>query len=76
MGEGKRRYRSAPWEEGAGGGTQGAFPHPSWDSSEGEEEAVHISAGVTNVKETHFSFAKGTLTYMALGILEGWLAKE
>ena len=45
MKKGKRRCRSGPWDEGAGG----VFPHPSWDGSEGGEEVVHIPTGVTYV---------------------------
>ena len=48
------------WERGSGGvavdpgmrgreGYKGIFPYPSWDGSEGGEEAVHIATGVTYV---------------------------
>jgi len=54
-------------------GTQGAFPHPSWDGSEGWEEAVHMTSGVTYVtmSEVHFFFVNrgGTLTHLALRLV-------
>ena len=51
------QYQGEGWERGSGGvavnlgrggrrGTQEAFPHPSWDGSEGGGEAVHMPAGV------------------------------
>jgi len=57
---------------GSRGGTQGAFPHPSWTGK--GEEAFHMPAGVTYVTEEHLFFVKWTLTYLAPGILGdgGW----
>ena len=59
-------------------GTQGAFPHPSWDGSEGGEEVIHMSSGVTyvTISEVHFFFVNGPLTHLALVSSEGGLARE
>jgi len=56
-------------------GTQGTFPHPSRDGSEGGEEAVHMPTGVTNVTEKHFFLVKGTLTHLTLCIPAGMVVR-
>ena len=60
-------------------GYKGAFPHPSWDGNEGgrrqlishPEQAIDMPSTLTYVTQQHFFFVKGTLTYLALGILGG-----
>ena len=60
MGEGRRRCRSGPWDEGAGG-----------VHKEGGEEAAHVPTGVTYVAEEHSFLVKGTLAHLALCIIRG-----
>jgi len=76
--DGRGEAEVSQWTLGWGsrGGTQGAFPQPSWDGSEGGEEAVHMPTGVTYFTKEHFFFVKWTLTYLALGILGGGPGRE
>jgi len=67
---GKRRCRSGPCDEEA----EGVHKYPSWDGSEGGEEAVHIPTGVTYVTEKQFFLVKGTSTHWHCMSSEGGLA--
>ena len=71
MGEGRRRCRSGPWDEGTGGVHKGTFPYSTRDGGEGGEEAGHVPTGVTYVTEEHSFLVKGTLTHLAMRILRG-----
>jgi len=45
------------------------FPYPRRDGSEGGEEAIHMSSGVTYVTKKHFSLVKGAVTHLTLCII-------
>jgi len=55
--------------------TQRALPESMWNSGEGWEKAVHMPSGVAYVTQEHLVFVKGTLTYLALGVVR-WGGKR
>jgi len=71
MGEGRRRCRSRPWDEGAGGVNKGHFHIPAGMVVMGGGGAVHVPTGVKCFIEKHFFLVKGTLTHLALCIVRG-----
>jgi len=72
MGEGKRRCRSGPWDEGAGGVHKGHFHIPAGMVVRGWSRS-HMPTCVTYVTEKHFFLVnlKGTLTHLSLFIVRG-----
>jgi len=76
MGEGRRRCRSGPWDEGTVGVHKGNFHIPDRMVVRGGEETGHVTTGVTYVTEDHSFLVKGTLTHLALCVLGGGTGKR
>ena len=71
MGEGTRRCRSGPWDEGTGGVHEGHFNIPAGMVVRGGRRPY--ATGVTYVTEKHsfLRLVKGTLAHLALRIIRG-----
>ena len=75
MGEGKRRCRSGPWDEGTGGVYKGHFQIPTGIVVR-RGRSQDICQLALNVIEKHSFLVKGTLTHLAQRIIRGGADKE
>ena len=70
MGEGKRRCRGGPWDEGTGGVHKGHFHIPAGMVARGGRRQAMCQPAL-HLTEKHSFLVKGTLTHLTLRIIRG-----